>query len=172
MSTAVLVSEEEYLSTEYEPDCEYEDGVLIERNVGKKPHSRLQLVLGAYFYQREELWDIESFSEQRHRIRKGKYMIPDICVVRRPSPDEEIFSSPPLIWIEILSPADRPSRVRQKVQQLLEFGVPNIWVIDPKTLEAEIHTPQGSRTIKDGIMRVEGTPIEVPLHGLREPSLG
>jgi Uma2 family endonuclease len=168
MSTAVLVSEEEYLSAAFEPDCEYEDGVLIERHVGKKRHSRLQALIVAYFCRREELWDIETFTEQRHGIRKGKYMLPDICVVRRPSPDEEIFSSPPLIWIEILSPEDRHTRVNKKVRQLLEFGVPNIWVIDPETLEAEIHTPQGSRTIEDGILRVEGTPIEVPLHGLKE----
>src|ERR1017187_1070202 len=172
MSTAVLVSEDEYLNTAYEPDCEYEDGVLIERNVGKKRHGRLQTLIVTYFCRREDLWEIEAFTEVRHRIRKGKYMIPDFCVFRRPSPDEEIFSSPPLIWIEILSPADRPSRVSQKVRQLLEFGVSNIWVIEPKTLEAEIHTPQGSRTTKDGVLRVEGTAIEVPLHGLAEASRG
>jgi hypothetical protein len=45
-----LVSEEEYLSTAYEPDCEYEDGVLIERNVGDQDHSWLQAALGAYFF--------------------------------------------------------------------------------------------------------------------------
>jgi len=43
MDTTVLVTEEEYLSTSYEPDCEYEDGVLIERNVGERDHSWLQL---------------------------------------------------------------------------------------------------------------------------------
>lgn len=168
MSTGVLVSEEEYLHTVYEPDCEYEDGVLIERNVGKKRHSRLQVTLSAYFVRREKLWNIEAFGDQRHRIRAGKYMLPDICVVRPPSPDEEVFTTPPLIWIEILSPEDRPIRVNQKIRQLLEFGVPNIWVIDPETLESEIHTPQGSRKIEDGILRVDGTPIEVPLHGLVE----
>src|ERR1035438_93996 len=120
MGTAVLVSEEEYLNTDYEPDCEYEDGVLIERNVGKKRHGRLQALICTYFCRREELWDIEALTEVRHRIRKGKYMIPDLCVFRRPSPDEEIFSSPPLIWIEILSAGDRRSRVSHKVQQLLE----------------------------------------------------
>ena len=168
MSTVVRVSEEEYLHTAYEPDCEYEDGVLIERNVGEKGHSWLQIALGAYFFRRRKLWNIEAFSEQRHRIRKGKYMLPDICVFRRPSPDEGVFTRPPLIWIEILSPDDRPIRVNQKVQQLIEFGVPNIWVIDPETLESKIHTPLGSRTIEDGILRVEGTPIEVQLHSLDE----
>ena len=168
MSTVVLVSEDEYLSTAYEPDCEYEDGVLIERHVGKKKHSRLEMILGAYFVRREKLWNIVVFGDQRHRIRPGKYMLPDVCVFQRPAPDEGIFATPPLIWIEILSPEDRPIRVNEKVRQLLEFGVPNIWVIDPETLESEIHTPQGSRTVEDGVLRVDGTPIEVPLHRLEE----
>ena len=34
MSTATLVSVEEYLSATYRPDCDFVDGVLIERNVG------------------------------------------------------------------------------------------------------------------------------------------
>jgi Uma2 family endonuclease len=168
MSTVVLVPEDEYLGTAYEPDCEYEDGVLIERNWGDRDHSWMQAALGSWFFHREKLWDIETFIALRHRIRKGKYMLPDICVVRRPSPDEQIFTTPPLIWIEILSPEDRPIRVNEKIRQVLEFGVPNVWVIDPETLECEIHTPQGSRKIDDGILRVDGTPIEVPLHGLEE----
>src|SRR5580700_4298485 len=103
MGTAVLVSEEEYLHTVYEPDCEYEDGVLIERNVGEEKHSWLQMALGAYFFRRRKLWNIEVYSEQRNRIRQAKYMLPDVCVVRGPRPSERVFSKPPLIWIEILS---------------------------------------------------------------------
>ena len=95
-------------------------------------------------------------------------MLPDVCVIRGPRPSEGIFDAPPLIWIEILSREDRPIRVNQKVRQLLEWGTPNIWVIDPETLEAEVHTQQGSRKVDDGILRVEGTRIEVPLNGLEE----
>jgi Uma2 family endonuclease len=168
MSTGVLVSEEEYLHTVYEPDCEYEDGVLIERNVGEEKHSWLQAAIGAYFFRRRKLWNIEVYTEQRNRIRQAKYMLPDVCVVRGPRPSEQIFSNPPFIWIEILSPEDRTIRVNKKIQQLLDFGVPNIWVIDPETLESETYTAHGRRTIEDGILRVEGTPIEVPLHGLEE----
>lgn len=168
MSTVVLVSEEEYLRTSYEPDCEYEDGALIERNVGEQDHSWLQAALGAYFFNRRKLWGIEVYSAQTIRIRKGKYMVPDICVVPGPRPSEKIFTSPPLIWIEILSPEDGTIRVNEKVRQVLDFGVPNVWVIDPETLESEIHTPQGSRRIEDGVLRVDGTPIEVPLLALDE----
>jgi len=166
MGTTVLVPEDVYLHTSYEPDCEYADGVLIERNVGEQDHSWLQLALGAWFFRRRKVWNIEAFTEQRHRIRRGRFLIPDVCVIWAPRPPEQVFDKPPLIWIEILSPEDRPIRVNEKIRQLREFGVPNIWIIDPETLEAEVHTAAGSSKVEDGILRVPGTPIEVPLREL------
>ena len=62
MSTTTLVSEQEYLHTVYEPDCEYEDGILIERNVGEQEHSWLQAALAAYFFKRRKAWGIEVFN--------------------------------------------------------------------------------------------------------------
>jgi Uma2 family endonuclease len=99
-------------------------------------------------------------------IRRGRYMIPDVCVIRAPRPAEKVFDKPPLIWIEILSPEDRPIRVNEKIRELREFGVPNIWVIDPQTFEAEVHSPEGTSKIADGILRVPGTPIKVPFQAL------
>jgi Uma2 family endonuclease len=168
MTTGTLISEEEYLRTVYEPDCEYEDGVVIERNMGEYEHSRLQARLTAYFVRREKIWNIEVFTEWRHRIRQGKYMIPDVCVVSCPHSPEKISTRPPLLWIEILSPEDRPIRVNKKIRELLGWGVPNIWVIDPETLESELHTPAGIRNLEDGVLRIDGTPIEVPLRQLDE----
>jgi Uma2 family endonuclease len=166
MGVASLITEEQYLHTSYEPDCEFEDGVLIERNVGEEPHSWLQLVLGAFFLQRRKLWNIQAYPEQRIRLREGRYLIPDVCVIRGPRPSERVFTQPPLIWIEILSSEDRPIRVNRKIREILDFGVPNVWIIDPETLEAEVHTPSGSHAVTDGVLRVVGTPIEVALQDL------
>jgi Uma2 family endonuclease len=166
MDAASLIPEEQYFHTSYEPDCEFEDGVLIERNVGEQKHAWLQLALGSFFFQRRKLWNIEAFTEQRCRLRNGRYAIPDVCIISRPRPAEQIFTQPPLIWIEILSREDLPIGVNRKVRELLDLGVPNVWVIDPESLEAELHTQEGCRTVTDGILRVEGTPIEVTLHEL------
>ena len=166
MGTTTLISEEEYRRSSYDPDCEYADGILIERNLGEQDHSWLQLALGSYFFRRRKPWGIEAFTEQRHRIRKGRYRIPDVCVILAPRPAEKVFDKPPLIWIEILSPEDRPIRVNEKIRELRDFGVPNIWVIDPETFEAETHTVDGSRKVEDGVLRVPGTLIEVPLEAL------
>ena len=123
-ATGALVSEEEYLATSYEPDCEFEDGVLVERNVGTRTHSKVQTLLAAYFVKRRKGWNIQVYTEVRVRVRPGKYMIPDLCIVQGPEPNEDILTAPPLIWIEILSPDDRHVRVNRKVKQVLEFGTP------------------------------------------------
>ena len=46
MATATIVPVEEYLRTSYDPDMEYVDGALLERNVGERRHSRLQFLIG------------------------------------------------------------------------------------------------------------------------------
>ena len=48
MATAPqLVGVEEYLSTVYRPDCDYLDGVVVERNLGQFDHADLQGALSA-----------------------------------------------------------------------------------------------------------------------------
>jgi hypothetical protein len=41
-TSPAAVSVEEYLHTDYEPDCDYVDGELIERSVGEKDHGKVQ----------------------------------------------------------------------------------------------------------------------------------
>ena len=166
MATGTLISEEEYLHTSYEPDCEYEDGVLIERNVGQESHSRLQGDLIVYFSQHRKAWKIRVYPEYRVKCRDGKYMIPDVCLVSASVPRDPVLKVPPLLWIEILSPDDRPIRVNKKVKDALAAGCPYVWVIDPDTLESELHTAQGSTVLADGILRIPGpagVEIVVPL---------
>jgi hypothetical protein len=52
-SMKVHISLEEYLKTRYEPDCEYVDGVLEERNVGRHRHSRTQARLAVWLSSKE-----------------------------------------------------------------------------------------------------------------------
>jgi len=168
MSVGTLISEEEYLHTSYQPDCGFQDGVLIERNVGTESHSWLQTALGAYFFRRRKAWGIVAYTEQRIKVRAHKYMIPDLCVVQGPRPKERVLTTPPILVIEILSPEDRPIRVNKTVQDWREFGVPYVWVIDPETFENELHDERGWTSLEDGVLRIPGTPIEVPLQLFNE----
>ena len=168
MATGTLVSEAEYLGTSYQPDCEFEDGVLIERNGRTRQHSKVQTMLAVYFGKRRKDWNIHVYTEVRFRVRAGKYLIPDLCVVQGMEPDADILTEPPLIWMEILSPEDRHVRVNRKVKEVLEFGAPYVWVIDPETLESELHTRAGHDTLTDGTLRIPDTEIVVPLANIFE----
>ena len=78
MSVGALVSLEEYLNTSYSPDREYVDGVVVERDVGEKPHSCVQSNLVFYLRQRYPLLFV--WPEQRVRTSARRTRIPDVCV--------------------------------------------------------------------------------------------
>lgn len=62
---------------------------------------------------------------------------PDVSFIRReripPSglPDA-YWSGPPDLAIEVRSPGDRPSLIREKIEDYLTRGVTLIWLVDPK----------------------------------------
>ena len=64
-SRATVISVEEYLSHTYEPDCDYIDGHIEERNVGETDHSWLQAAFIGFFYPRRKEWNITVLPEQR-----------------------------------------------------------------------------------------------------------
>lgn len=55
----------DYLSTSCRPDCEYIDGVLLERDLGEYDHSRLLARLIAYVMRHERDWGIHAVVSQR-----------------------------------------------------------------------------------------------------------
>jgi len=120
-------------------------------------------LLATYFVNRRRGWDIAVGTEIRVKLRDGQYLIPDIVIAQGQARLRGVITTPPLIWIEILSPEDRPLRVNAKVRAVLEFGVPYVWVIDPETLESELHTRASSISLTDRTLRIPGAPIEVPL---------
>ncbi len=57
--------------------------------------------------------------------------IPDVCLVSRSQPIEQVLTKPPLAVIEILSPEDRISRYNERLADYRDMGIQNVWVIDP-----------------------------------------
>ena len=166
MGTATLVSQQEYLGTTYHPDCDYLDGVLEERNVGQKDHSQLQGEIFAWFRGRRRALRVAVFPEQRIRVSPGRYRIPDVCVVELPVPDEQIFTRPPYICIEVLSPDDRLQSMMDRFDDYMAMGVPNIWALDPETRGAWQATGAGLRPVVDGILRTTDLRVELPVEDL------
>lgn len=164
MSVAVaLIPVEEYLETSYSPDCDYLDGALKGRNVGQQEHSRTQNNLAYRFTAREDLWGIRSLTEQRIRTGARRYRVADVCVVRSDAPWEPAITAPPLLCVEILSESDRIADLEDKIEEYLAMGVEMIWVIDPGHRRAWHVVPHNRQEPADGILRVPGTEIAVPL---------
>ncbi|PWU04452.1 MAG: Uma2 family endonuclease [Terriglobia bacterium] len=164
MATGTLISVQEYLSTSYSPDRDYLDGMVVERTVGEKDHSRLQTDLSTYLNVRAKQWRMHVYVEQRVQVKPTRFRVPDICVVAGAEPEEQIFTAPPLVCIEILSKDDRWSAVQERIDDYLSFGVPHVWVIDPRSRKAYEFTPAGMHEVQE--LRIAEPDIRVPLREL------
>lgn len=158
------VSLEDYLRTDYEPDCDYVDGELEERNVGEKEHSIVQAFFIKWLAKYEEQWKLEVCPEIRLRISQTRVRIADLAILPLNAPFEAVLTRPPVAIIEVLSPEDRVSRYQQRLDDYRAMGVANIWVIDPmrrKTYDCS----QGGWQPVDKLL-ITNSPAEIPLDPL------
>ena len=163
MTTGTLISLEEYLASTYEPDCDYVDGHLEERNLGERQHSKLQKRILVYLHTHYEQAGIEVYPELRVQVKPTRFRVPDLCLTLG-DPGEEILTHPPFLCIEILSPEDRMSRVETRINDYLAMGVRYVWVLDPETRQAFIATAaEGWREVKSGLLSTDGPRVELPL---------
>jgi Uma2 family endonuclease len=163
MPSRTLVSVEEYLHTSYDPDCDYVDGEIVERNVGELDHSDLQAEIVAYFRSRWRKRGFHAYPELRVQVSRTRFRIPDICVAAGKKPTEQILTKPPLVCIEILSKDDRMGQMQERIDDYLKFGVSHVWVVDPRTHRAWVYTKDGGHEAKDGILRTENPALESSL---------
>jgi Uma2 family endonuclease len=124
-----LVSVEEYLNTSYDPDVEFVDGVLVERNVGDWLHSLVQSNI--LFALRRKYPHLKVVAELRSRVTGTRYRLPDVCVLLVP-PKTRYMLDAPFLVVEVLSESDATSAVMEKLNEYANKGVPNIWLIDPR----------------------------------------
>jgi Uma2 family endonuclease len=105
----------------------------------------------------------EVWVEQRLRTKPNplRFRVPDVCVTFG-EPSEEVFTEPPFLCVEILSPDDSALELRLKIEEYLAFGVAFVWVVDPVALTGEVHTPEGIQRVTDG--RFRAGQIEVSAH--------
>lgn len=157
---AVLAPIEEYLETAYSPDREFVDGTVVERHVGEKSHSLAQG--NVHYSLRSRYPRLFVWVEQRVRTTRNRCRIPDVCVTVL-EPPTEVFETPPLICIEILSRRDEISNVLEKLEEYAAAGVPYIWVVDPRRKKA-FYYDGGLREVASGVLATTGEPlVELPL---------
>jgi Uma2 family endonuclease len=160
-TTALPITLDEYMNTSYSPDCEYIDGVVVERNVGRGKHAYTQLKLGIKLTEQTEPKKLIVVVEQRVRISTTRVRIPDVCVVEEL---EEVVTKAPLLCVEVLSPDDRWNRVIASVSDYQAMGVPCVWVIDPYQAKAWTFESENPPVeVKDGRLTAQSLQVEVQL---------
>ena len=130
-TTSAPVSLDEYLNTSYEPDMEFVDGALVERNVGSLSHSVLQAVIVLYLGKFQESHQIRVCTAGRLRIDSERHRIPDVLVLERPYHRGKVVTDIPAITVEIKSPDDKFDDIIDKCFEYETLGVRNILVMDP-----------------------------------------
>jgi Uma2 family endonuclease len=167
-SAATLIPVEEYLNTSYDPDREYVDGEVVERNLGEKTHSIIQRNLILFLGNQAKELGIEVFPEQRVQVSRTRFRIPDVTIVKESQEQGEIFANPPHLCIEILSKDDTMQYMQQKIDEYLTFGVPYVWIINPRNRKGYVVSSEGMFEAKSGVLETKDPAISVPLAVLFE----
>ena len=132
MAAIAHIAVSEYLRTGYEPDAEYVDGQIEERPMGEFDHGSWQGGIQAYFFSHREEWGIWVIPELRIQVSPTRFRVPDVTIVDRSLPREQILTHPPVAVFEVLSPEDRVPRMIVKLQDYERMGIQNIFVVDPQ----------------------------------------
>ena len=162
-TTAVsgLISIEQYLNTTYRPDVDFVDGYIERRNLGKFDHADLQFEIALLLRSRQKEWSIRVVGENRMRVSPTRVRIPDVCVIEAARKREQVITHPPLLCIEVLSPRDSVKAMRKRSQDYLDMGVPEVWMFDPSTRTAYVCTDEGTTEHTDGLLKLQGTLVEL-----------
>lgn len=154
------ITVQDYLKMSRDPDCEYVAGVVEERPVGEYDHSTWQIALAAYFLSREKDLNILSRPELRVQVADDSFRVPDVTLLSRDAPREQIITHAPLAVFEILSPEDTMTKMLDKLADYERMGIAGIWVIEP-TRRAYYRYREGQLT--------PTTELELPGKGFRVP---
>ena len=79
---------------------------------------------------------------------------PDVVVIREIPPEDSRDVGIPLLAVEVLSPSTGHRDRVVKTRHLLEAGVEEVWLVDPRQDTIEVHRAGGSREVRGT------TPIE------------
>lgn len=122
---------EVYLKSSFEPDAEYRDGVIEERPMGEYDHSSWQHAIELWFAQHAKEWGVRARPELRIQVTAGNFRVPDVTILDRSLPVEQIITHPPIAVIEVLSPEDSLKRMMTKLADYEKMGIRTILVLDP-----------------------------------------
>lgn len=155
-----MISVEEYLKTTADPDCEYVDGAIALRTPAELDHSSWQVALLGWFSQQVVDWKMRVLPSLRLRVSPTRFRVPDVTLLSRAAPREQIVTHAPLAVFEILSPEDSMARMLEKLADYEAMGITAIWVIEPK--KRLYYSYREGRLAPGSVFELPGSTFSVP----------
>lgn len=117
------------MNTSYDPDVEYVQGVLVERDAGDWLHA---VVHGNVVHSlNQKVPYLKVAPELRSRMTETGYRLPDVCALLA-APKGRYLTEAAYLVVEVLSEGDTMTLVMEKLREYAQKGVHNILVIDPR----------------------------------------
>lgn len=131
----------------------------------ERDNGRLLTALVVWLYERRKGLGIEPLPSMDIQVSATRRLTADICVTIG-MPDEQVFTTPPFLCVEIHSIFRPMANQLNRIAALLDFGVPNVWHIDPRKRQAMMYTQTEALWPEDGILRTQNPDIAVPVADL------
>jgi len=107
------------------------DGQIEERAAGENDHSAWQKAVCFWFELQAKQGQIRVRPALRVQVAAMRFLVPDVALLDRNRPIEQVATHPPVAVFEILSPTDTLRRVMTKCGRYEKLGIQTILVIDP-----------------------------------------
>jgi len=153
-----LVPVEEYLNTVYDPDVEYVDGVLVERNAGDWSHALVQSNI--LFALRRKYPHLKVVAELRSSVSGTRYRLPDVCALLS-APKTGYLVDAAFLVVEVLSESDVMSAVIEKLREYAGKGVQNVWLVDPRLRLMCVYTSAALVEVKGEVIETTDGSVEL-----------
>ncbi len=164
--TAIAVNLAEYLATTYEPDVEYIDGYLKSKPGNGFSHGVMQGLLGSWFLKRRKEWGILVALGTRIQVSSNRVRLLDVVIVRKGEQADGALIKAPLIAIEVLSPTDSYSDLKERAADLRAMGTENVWLLDPVHRTAEVWNGKNWLPVEENRLATVNSPVYLDLDWL------
>ena len=166
-STALMTAEDLLRLPRGEFRAELINGELKTMPLPGLSHGRIAMHLGtplAQFVWDHELGEV--FYEVGFKLTSNPDTVlgPDVSFITKQRFEqgretEGYWPGPPDLAVEVLSPGDRPGKVKTKLSQWLDFGTRQVWIVDPKFKTVTIYRSLSDVTTFSGQDSLEADDI-------------
>ena len=146
VATKTQITAEQYLRMTFEHDAEFVHGEIVERAMPDYLHGRTQGLLAVLLGRLSRSHSLLGCIGVRMKIASDVYRVADIAVFTE-RPRDAFPEGPPLVVVEVISPADLHCDLMQKLGEYLAWGIANIWVVDPITKRFSSYTHLGLQNV-------------------------